>query len=402
MEGARTGWFETDHGVVETPVFMPVGTRAAIKALRSKDVEELGARIILGNTYHLFLRPGVETLRNAGGLHRFMNWTPAILTDSGGFQVFSLQELAKLSEDGVEFQSHIDGSRHRFTPENVVDAQRAIGSDIMMVLDECPPAMSSYEYHRDSMERSMRWARRAREHHDRTPFLYGHRQALFGIVQGGTHDDLRWQSAEALVEIGFDGYAIGGLAVGEATETMYQVVERVTPLLPADQPRYLMGVGTPQNLLECIARGVDMFDCVMPTRNARNGTAFTSAGKVNLRNAMHRDDSGPIDPECGCETCRNYSRAYIRHLFNVDEITGLVLATIHNVGFYLKLMERAREAIRAGDYLPWMRETLARMENGGSVGGRDGRMERPVRRNGAGSGNGAGGAGEEQLDARSS
>ncbi len=359
---ARAGSFETDHGAVQTPIFMPVGTRAAVKSLRASDVESLGAQIILGNTYHLFLRPGVETLRNAGGLHRFMNWERPILTDSGGFQVFSLKDLTRLSENGAQFQSHIDGTRHQFTPENVIETQRAIGSDIMMVLDECPPAASSYEYHRDSMERSMRWARRAKEHHERTPFYYGHRQALFGIVQGGTHEDLRRRSAESLMETGFDGYAIGGLAVGEPTETMYEVVERVTPVLPADQPRYLMGVGTPQNLLECIARGIDMFDCVMPTRNARNGTAFTSAGKLNLKNAIHRNDPGPIDPECGCDTCRNYSRAYVRHLFNVDEITGLVLATVHNLSFYLKLMEGAREAIGQGIYAGWMRETIAKME----------------------------------------
>jgi queuine tRNA-ribosyltransferase len=359
---ARTGSFETDHGVVETPIFMPVGTRGAVKSLRSRDVVELGAQIILGNTYHLLLRPGTELLQKAGGLHRFMNWDRPILTDSGGFQVFSLQELRKMNEEGVEFQSHIDGSRHTFTPENVVDTQRAIGSDIAMVLDECPPALSSYDYHRDSMERSMRWARRARAHHDRTPVLYGHRQALFGIVQGGTHDDLRLRSAEALMEIGFDGYAIGGLAVGEPTDVMYRVVERVAPHLPADQPRYLMGVGTPQNLLECVARGIDMFDCVMPTRNARNGTVFTWTGKLNLRNAKHASDPSPLDPECACESCRNYSRAYLRHLFNVDEITGLVLATIHNLHFYLTLMEEARRQIRAGDYLRWIREVLQKME----------------------------------------
>ncbi|MDB5033427.1 MAG: tgt [Chlorobi bacterium] len=347
---------------------MPVGTRGAVKSLRSRDVEELGARIILGNTYHLFLRPGMELMREAGGLHRFMGWDRPILTDSGGFQVFSLQELRTMSEEGVEFQSHLDGTRHRFTPENVVETQRTIGSDIAMVLDECPPAMSSYDYHRDSMERSMRWARRAWEHHLRLPFPYGHRQSLFGIVQGGTHIDLRLRSVEALRETGFDGYAIGGLAVGEPTDVMYHVVEEIAPALPADQPRYLMGVGTPQNLLECIARGIDMFDCVMPTRNARNGTAFTWNGKLNLRNAVHRNDPSPIDPECGCETCRNYSRAYVRHLFNVDEITGLVLATIHNLFFYLKLMERAREEIRAGRYLPWMRETIERMEIKQSTG----------------------------------
>jgi queuine tRNA-ribosyltransferase len=364
---ARSGWFETEHGIVRTPVFMPVGTRAAVKTLRSSDLVALGAQIILGNTYHLLLRPGPATLRAAGGLHRFMSWSGPILTDSGGFQVFSLKDLRKLSEDGVDFQSHIDGTRHRFTPENVVDMQRAIGSDIMMVLDECPPAMSSYEHHRESMLRSMRWARRAAEHHGRTECYYGFYQNLFGIVQGGTHADLRRESAESLIETGFDGYAIGGLAVGEPTETMYEVVERIAPLLPADQPRYLMGVGTPQNLLECIARGIDMFDCVMPTRNARNGSIFTSRGRLNIRNAKHRDDLRPLDPDCACETCTSYSRAYVRHLFNVDEVTGLVLATIHNVRYYLALIERAREEIAAGSFTPWMRATLATLSGADSA-----------------------------------
>jgi queuine tRNA-ribosyltransferase len=358
---ARAGRFATGHGEVLTPVFMPVGTRAAVKTLRSSDVESLGAQIILGNTYHLHLRPGSEVLRAAGGLHRFMGWDHAILTDSGGFQIFSLKELRKLSEDGVEFQSHIDGSRHAFTPENVVATQRAIGSDIMMVLDECPPAMMTWEHHRDSMLRSMRWARRARERHLGTESLYGHDQSLFGIVQGGTHPDLRRQSVEALLEVDFDGYAIGGLAVGEPTATMYEVVDLVAPLLPPSQPRYLMGVGTPENLLESIARGIDMFDCVMPTRNARNGTLFTSRGRVNIRNASHRDDFTPIDPDCTCPTCRNHSRAYVRHLFNVDEVTGLVLATVHNVSFYLALMERARAEIIAGTYTEWMARTVAGM-----------------------------------------
>jgi queuine tRNA-ribosyltransferase len=359
---ARSGWFETDHGAVETPIFMPVGTRAAVKTLRSSDVKSVGAQIILGNTYHLLLRPGNETMERMGGLHRFMAWDRPILTDSGGYQVFSLKDLRTLNEEGVAFKSHIDGTRHVFTPENVVDTQRIIGSDIAMVLDECPPAMSSYEQHRLSMERSMRWAQRAREHHLAVPFKYGHRQFQFGIAQGGTHLDLRRASVDALRSIGFDGYAIGGLAVGEPTEVMYEVVEAVAPMLPADQPRYLMGVGTPQNLLECIARGVDMFDCVMPTRNARNGQVFTSRGKVNLRNARHREDDGPIDPACGCETCRNYSRAYVRHLLSVDEITGYVLTTIHNLSFYLDLMAGARRAIAAGTYAVWMRGMIAAME----------------------------------------
>ena len=353
--------FETDRGVVETPAFMPVGTRGAVKTLRSSDLDSLGAQIILGNTYHLLLRPGTETLSKMGGLHRFMNWKGPILTDSGGFQIFSLQELRSMDEDGVDFRSHIDGTKHRFTPESVVDAQRIIGSDIAMVLDECPPALSDYDYHRRSMERSMRWARRASTRHLEAPMLYGHRQFLFGIVQGGTDPGLRRESAQELTEIGFDGYAIGGLAVGEPTDTMYSVLDAVVPYLPSAQPRYLMGVGTPENLLESIARGVDMFDCVMPTRNARNGTVFTSGGKVNLRNARHREDSRPIDSECDCESCRNYSRGYIRHLLNVDEITGLVLATLHNLRFYLRLMEDARNAIRRGDYSGWMRDTIGRM-----------------------------------------
>lgn len=359
---ARTGWFQTDRGAVPTPIFMPVGTRAAVKALRSGDLKGLDAKIILGNTYHLYLRPGNQIMGQMGGLHQFMSWDRPILTDSGGFQVFSLKDLCKVREEGVEFQSHIDGSRHRFTPENVVETQRAIGSDIAMVLDECPPALSTLGEHRQSMERSMRWARRAKEHHQRTPFLYGARQALFGIAQGGLDHDLRRQSAEALMEIGFDGYAIGGLAVGESTEVMYEVVERLAPQLPADQPRYLMGVGTPQNLLECVARGVDMFDCVMPTRNARNGTVFTWRGRLNLRNALHRADTSPIDPDCTCETCANYSRGYIRHLFNVDEMTGCTLATIHNVAFYLNLMTAARQHIQAGDFGAWMRQTITQME----------------------------------------
>ncbi len=355
---ARAGFFETSHGVVETPVFMPVGTRAAVKTLRSGDLESLGAQIILGNTYHLLLRPGTDVVRAAGGLHHFMSWPHPILTDSGGYQVFSLKELRTIDEDGVEFRSHIDGTLHRFTPENVVDAQRAIGSDIAMVLDECPAAMSSHEQHRDSMRRSMRWARRAAEHHARVDHLYGNRQHLFGIVQGGTFTGLRLESAESLIEIGFDGYAIGGLAVGEPAPEMYRVIEETVPILPEHQPRYLMGVGTPANLIESIARGVDMFDCVMPTRNARNGTLFTWAGRLNLRNQQYREDFAPIDSECGCETCRRYSRAYLRHLFNVDEITGLVLATLHNVWFYLELVRTARARILDGTFGAWRRSVI--------------------------------------------
>ncbi|MGE3802716.1 MAG: tRNA guanosine(34) transglycosylase Tgt [Candidatus Kapaibacterium sp.] len=358
---ARRGYFVTDHGRVDTPVFMPVGTRGAVKTLRSNDLYHIDPKIILGNTYHLYLRPGNETMREMGGLHKFMAWDRPILTDSGGFQVFSLKDLRKISEEGVQFKSHIDGSAHLFTPENVIETERIIGSDIAMVLDECPPALSDKSHHREAMERSMRWAKRGADHHAKTPFPYGHRQFLFGIAQGGTHKDLRQESAERLQEIGFDGYAIGGLAVGEATSEMYETTEHTAALLPKDRPRYLMGVGTPEDLLECVARGVDMFDCVMPTRNARNGTIFTSFGKLNIRNAKHRNDDSPLDPDCSCETCTKHSRGYIRHLFNVDEITGLTLATIHNIHFYLRLMEGAGQAIEEGVYAGWMAEKLERM-----------------------------------------
>ncbi|MCE2502772.1 MAG: tRNA guanosine(34) transglycosylase Tgt [Chlorobi bacterium] len=358
---ARTGYFMTYHGRVETPVFMPVGTRGAVKTLRSSDLLQLDPKIILGNTYHLYLRPGNETLRAMGGLHHFMNWDRPILTDSGGFQVFSLKELRKISEEGVEFKSHIDGSPHLFTPENVIETERVIGSDIAMVLDECPPAQSDKPHHRQAMERSMRWAKRAAHHHRTLPFPYGHQQFLFGITQGGTYKDLRKESALKLREISFDGYAIGGLAVGEATEEMYETTEFTASLLPTDRPRYLMGVGTPQDLLESVARGIDMFDCAMPTRNARNGTIFTSYGKLNIRNATYKEDNSPLDPNCSCETCTNYSRGYIRHLFNVDEITGLTLTTIHNIDFYLRLMEGTREAIQEGRYRSWMERKLERM-----------------------------------------
>ena len=363
---ARAGYFETDHGRVETPVFMPVGTRGAVKALRTSDVVGLDPAIILGNTYHLYLRPGNEVLSALGGLHRFMGWDRSILTDSGGFQVFSLKDLRSITEEGVLFSSHLDGSRHLFTPENVIETERVIGSDIAMVLDECPPALSTKEHHRTAMERSMRWARRAAEHHARLDFPYGHRQFLFGIAQGGTHADLRRESAEALRDIGFDGYAIGGLAVGEERALTYETAELTAAHLPVERPRYLMGVGTPADILECVARGVDMFDCVMPTRNARNGTLFTSRGKVNLRNAKHRLSGEPIDAECGCEACAHYSRGYIRHLFNVDEITGLTLATIHNVHFYLELMRGVRGALARGDYSSWMRERLEAWKGVGS------------------------------------
>ena len=356
--GGRAARLRTDHGTIETPVFMPVGTRGAVKGLRTSDLERLGPSIVLGNTYHLFLRPGLDLIGRLGGLHRMMSWSGALLTDSGGFQVFSLKDLASVSEDGVVFASHIDGSRHAFTPESVVDAQRIIGSDIAMVLDVCPPGQSDRATHREAMERSMRWARRAREHHDATASRYDHRQFLFGIAQGGTEQDLRRESVEELTSIGFDGYSIGGLAVGEEQSAMYDTVAFTAGLMPKDRPRYLMGVGTPGDLLESIARGVDMFDCVMPTRNARNGTIFTREGKLNIRNAKFSAETGPLDPECSCEVCTMYERGYIRHLVTVNEITGLVLTTIHNVHFYLQLMRDARRAILEDRYGTFSRELL--------------------------------------------
>jgi len=334
-------------------VFMPVGTQGAVKAVEPRELEELGAAIILGNTYHLYLRPGTRILQGAGGLHRFMAWNRPILTDSGGYQVFSLSDLRGLSEEGVDFRSHIDGSAHRLTPEGAVDIQRTLGSDIMMVLDECPPYPCDEEYASRSMELSLRWARRCKERADSTVPLYGSGQALFGIIQGSTIDRLREASTRGLVDIGFDGYAIGGLSVGEPASEMYRITELCTAAMPVNQPRYLMGVGTPENILESIDRGIDMFDCVLPTRNGRNALFFSRSGRVNIRNARYEDDFGPIDPECACYTCRTFSRAYLRHLFKAREIAGLQLASIHNLSFYCWLTRSAREAILAGRYHAW-------------------------------------------------
>jgi len=350
---ARAGVLSTGHGEIPTPVFMPVGTQGAVKAVAPRELEEIGATIILGNTYHLYLRPGTQIIQRAGGLHRFMSWNRPVLTDSGGYQVFSLSDLRGLSEDGVEFRSHIDGSPHRLTPEGAVDIQRALGSDIMMVLDECPPYPCDEEYAERSMELSLRWALRCKDRAASTTPLYGSEQALFGIIQGSTIDRLRERSARGLLDIGFDGYAIGGLSVGEPASEMYRVTELCTSVMPAGQPRYLMGVGTPENLLESIDRGVDMFDCVLPTRNGRNALFFTRRGRVNIRNARHEDDFGPIDPECSCYTCRTFSRAYLRHLFKAGEIAGLQLASIHNLSFYTWFMRSARGAILAGRYRDW-------------------------------------------------
>lgn len=338
--GARLGKITTDHGEIETPIFMPVGTQATVKSMDQDDLKKMNAQIILGNTYHLYLRPGMEIMKKAGGLHKFMNWDRPILTDSGGFQVFSLGDLRKISEEGVEFQSHLDGSRHFMTPEKSIEIQNIIGSDIMMCFDECAPSDADYEYTRKSMEMTSRWAARCKDAHARPD-----EQALFGIVQGGMFEDLRARSARDLVAMDFPGYSIGGLSVGESKDTMFHLLDTTVPLLPKDKPRYLMGVGSVDALIEGVIRGVDMFDCVLQTRIARNGTAMTSQGRVVVRNAGYADDFSPLDPECDCPVCQNYSRAYIRHLIKCNEILGARLLTYHNLYFTLKLMEKVREAI---------------------------------------------------------
>lgn len=354
--GARRGVLTTAHGPIDTPVFMPVGTQGAVKALTAQHLEEIGASIILGNTYHLMLRPGDELIARRGGLHKFIGWTKPILTDSGGYQVFSLAKRRKIDENGVEFRSHLDGTSCFLTPERAVDIQANLGSDIAMVLDECPALPSTEEVIDRSLELTHRWARRCREHFLKKKSLslpaaaLGSSAAQFGIVQGGAFPALRQKSAELTVSIGFEGYAIGGLSVGESNETMYHVLEQTTPLLPVDQPRYLMGVGTPLDIVEAVARGVDMFDCVLPTRNARNGQLLTSEGPLNIKNAQFAEDDGPADPACGCYTCRNFSRAYLRHLYMAGEMTGGTLNTLHNLSFYLDTMRRIREAIAFGRF----------------------------------------------------
>ncbi len=358
---ARAGILETDHGRVETPVFMPVGTQGSVKAIEQRELVEIGAELILGNTYHLYLRPGTELIRAAGGLHSFMGWSRSILTDSGGYQVYSLNDLRTIDEEGVTFRSHFDGSEHRFTPESVVGIQRELGSDISMVLDECTPFPCDRKYSENSNELTIRWAERCKNEFERGGPIYGYRQALFGIAQGSIYPDIRERSARDLVAIGFDGYAIGGLAVGEPTSEMYRMIEITEALLPPEKPRYLMGVGTPANLLEAIARGVDMFDCVLPTRNGRNANLFTRGGTINIRNAKYKADFTPLDPDCACYTCRNFSRAYIRHLFQVKEIVGLQLATIHNLSFYLWLMKETRSAIRELRFTEWKTSILSRL-----------------------------------------
>ncbi|RUS47695.1 tRNA guanosine(34) transglycosylase Tgt [Cohnella sp. AR92] len=339
--GARLGRVHTPHGVIETPTFMPVGTQASVKGISPEELKDLNAHIILSNTYHLFLRPGHELVREAGGLHKMMNWDRSILTDSGGFQVFSLSENRKITEEGVHFRSHLNGDKLFLSPEVATEVQNALGADIMMAFDECPPYPATYEYVKQSTERTSRWAERCLKAHQRP-----HDQGLFGIVQGGMHADLRKQSARDLTSLDFPGYAMGGLSVGEPKHMMYEMLEETVPLLPANKPRYLMGVGSPDALVEGSIRGIDMFDCVLPTRIARNGTAMTSQGRLVVKNAKYVSDFGPLDPECSCYACRNYSRAYIRHLIRADEMFGLRLTTIHNLHFLVHLMEQVREAIR--------------------------------------------------------
>lgn len=351
---ARIGELKTSHGVVNTPIFMPVGTQGTVKAITQRVLEsEVNAEIVLSNTYHLYLRPGTKILEQAGGLHKFMNWNRPILTDSGGFQIFSLTELRKLKPDGVEFSSHLDGSKHFFTPEKVIAIQRSIGSDIMMPLDECTPYPCDYEYAKKSKELTSRWALKNKEAFESSSPLYGFDQFLFGIIQGSVYKDLRESSARDLIKIGFDGYAIGGLAVGEPMDTMYEMVDFTTGFMPEDKPRYLMGVGRPENILEAISLGIDMLDCVMPTRNARNAYLFTSQGIVSMRNAAYKDDYTKLDPNCNCYTCSQFSRAYLRHLFNAREILALELATIHNLTFYLNLIREARSRIIDGTFIEW-------------------------------------------------
>ncbi len=348
---ARTGYFITDHGKVDTPIFLPVGTQGTVKAVRKDSLEnDIKAEIVLSNSYHLYLRPGTETLEKAGGLHNFMNWKKPVLTDSGGYQVFSLSELRQLKSDGVEFRSHLDGSKHFFTPQKVIQIQRSIGSDIMMALDECTPFPCDYEYAKNSTQLTSDWAFLNKEAFEKSKPLYGHSQYLFGIIQGSIYKDLREKSVIDITKLDFDSYAIGGLAVGEPAETMYEIVDFTTDFLPANKLRYLMGVGRPENILEAIERGVDMFDCVMPTRNARNSYLFTSEGILAMRNSKYKEDFETIDKNCNCYTCSNFSRAYLRHLFIAKEILALELASIHNLHFYLNLIKEARKNIIEGSF----------------------------------------------------
>ncbi|UJH67967.1 tRNA guanosine(34) transglycosylase Tgt [Allomuricauda sp. SCSIO 65647] len=361
---ARAGTITTDHGTIETPIFMPVGTVASVKGVHQRELRnDIDPDIILGNTYHLYLRPGIDILEKAGGLHKFMGWERNILTDSGGYQVYSLSDNRKIKEEGVKFKSHIDGSLHFFTPENVMEIQRSIGADIIMAFDECTPYPCDYDYAKRSMHLTHRWLDRCLEHLEKLPLKYGYSQAFFPIVQGSTYKDLRIQSAEYVASVGAEGNAIGGLSVGEPAEEMYEMAEVVCDILPKNKPRYLMGVGTPVNILENIALGVDMFDCVMPTRNARNGMLFTSEGTINIKNKKWEDDFSPIDEMGITFVDTEYSKAYLRHLFAANEYLGKQIATIHNLGFYRWLVKTARERILAGDFTEWKKTMVAKMNN---------------------------------------
>lgn len=348
---ARTGTIETNHGVIKTPVFMPVGTRATVKAMNNDELKSIGSQIILSNTYHLYLKPGQEIIRKADGLHKFMNWDRPILTDSGGFQVFSLSKTRKITEEGVQFRSHIDGSKHFISPEKSMEIQNDLGSDIMMAFDECVPYPASYEYTEDSMKRTLRWLKRCKDYHKNTD-----RQNLFGIIQGGMYKDLREYSAKNTIDFDLPGYAIGGLSVGEPRDLMIELLDFTTDFMPENKPRYLMGVGTPDYLFEAVEHGVDMCDCVLPTRIARNGTALTSKGKLVVKNAKYKDDFSPLDENCDCYACKNHTRAYIRHLLNVDEILGARLLSIHNLRFLIKMMENIRKSIEEDRYLEFKDE----------------------------------------------
>lgn len=362
---ARAGRLQTDHGEILTPVFMPVGTQATVKTLEHRTLEELDAKIILGNTYHLYLRPGNEVMEHFGGLHKFMNWNRALLTDSGGYQVFSLQDIRKISDDGVEFKSHIDGSKHFFSPENVIETQRILGSDIMMVLDECVPYPSEKKYTADSLKLSLDWAKKCKDYWVEKGPKWGHNQLLFGIGQGGMFEDLRKEYIEGMLDIEFDGYAIGGLSVGEPAELMYDLTDLSTNYLPHDKPRYLMGVGTPQNILEGIERGIDMFDCVMPTRNARNGQIFTTRGKINIRNKKWQLSDELIDENIDSYASKNFTMGYLRHLVVAGETLGIALASQQNIAFYLWLARTAREKILEGNFVEWKKEFLDGYEGKG-------------------------------------
>ena len=362
FSSARADEITTDHGVIPTPIFMPVGTVGSVKGVHMRELrEDIDAKIILGNTYHLYLRPGLDVIRGAGGLHKFNSWNHPILTDSGGFQVFSLSSNRKLKEEGAYFRSHIDGSKYLFTPEGVVDIQRTIGSDIMMALDECPPGTSDFSYARKSLDLTHRWLKRGWQRYQETEGLYGYSQAYFPIVQGCVYPELRKESARFVSDLGADGNAIGGLAVGEPTEKMYEMIEVVNDILPSDRPRYLMGVGTPANILEAIDRGVDMMDCVMPTRNGRNGMLFTSNGIMNMRNKKWADDFSELDPDGTAWVDHEYSRAYVRHLFVSQELLAMQIASVHNLAFYLHLVKEARKHIVAGDFASWKKEMIERV-----------------------------------------